>query len=261
MFRMLLLLCAIALSHVHAGIPAEDLAKQEEFKKVYNSQYRQDHLAALEKLEGSTHVSTWQILSTVVSVNPFPEVRTAAFKRLSQMPATDPYLSQILVQHFQSLKPNDVDLRIAFAECMGNSEFKYAIFEAMSEYGSKMRYPEFLNLDGYRNEGGKAGSMNGTIGGDPNVFIGKQRAEFEKYLKIFNTITKANLSATDKNSPANLKSWWNENKNRVFVLDKNLLEKYKQEELERINKNSTLASKPGEKHAQPQPKKPSKDDE
>jgi len=254
-----------SVAPVQCGTPPEDLKRQEEFKKAYSSPHRLDHVSALDLLDGSTHMSTWQMLSTVVSVDPFVEARTAAFKKLSLMPATDPGLSTVLVHHFQALKPTDIEQRIAYAELMGNSEFNYSIVEALSEYGGKMRYPEFITMDGYRDNNSGRPGMNGTIGGDPNVYIGKQRADFEKYVKVFNGVTKAGIAISDRNSPAGLKAWWGENKNRIYILDKTLLDKYKKEEIERLNKNSTLAQgKDGDKADKPTApvkKGPSKSDE
>jgi hypothetical protein len=83
-----------------------------------------------------------------------------------------------------------------------------------------------------------------VVGGDPNIVIRKLRGEFEKYFKTFNMITHADLPLQDKNTPASIKTWWTSNQQKILAEDKELLEKYRQEEIEKRKKEKdALASK------------------
>jgi hypothetical protein len=224
-----------------ANVSPEELQKQNDFKKGMSSPERLDHVKAVALLEGATHPSSAGLLSTVVQVDPNKEVRLAAFKLLCQMPAKDPGMSQVLVNHFKNIKPNDTDERLEFAEQMKFSEFKYLIFETLSEWGTKLRYPDLLT--NYNNNNSGNAGANGTVGGDPNFGIKKQRALFEKFAKVYNGVTGAKITATDREAPLQCRTWWAENKDRVLAADKELAEKYKAEDIALRNKTNTLGPK------------------
>lgn len=217
----------IGCAQAATPLSPEELKKQNEFKKAYDNPGKKDRVEAVHMLDGCTHPSTISILNTVIATETFTEVKAAAFRQLSTIPVTDPALSQMLAQIFDSLKPNDFEAHLEFVPQMRNSEFKYALYEVMSDYGSKLRYPDLIT--------------NSQYGGDPNVMIKKTRAEFDKYLKAFNAVTGAGLPLQDKNSPSTLRTWWNNNRDKILAADKELLEKYRHEDIERRNKATALA--------------------
>ncbi len=223
-----------SLAQANQALSPEEQTKQNEFRKAYGAPGKLDRVEAVKKLEGCTHPSTIGMLQTVISSDTAVEVKTAAFRIISTVPATDPGLSTMLVQLFNSLKFSDFDTHLAFASEMRNSEFKYAVFEALSDYGAHLRYPDLVS-------GNVQTNSPGIGGGDPNVAIRKLRAEFEKYLKVFNTVTHADITIQDKTAPALLKKWWQENQQKIVAADKELIEKYKQEEADRKKKEKDAA--------------------
>ncbi|HYG73659.1 MAG TPA: hypothetical protein VEK08_01400 [Planctomycetota bacterium] len=246
-----------------AAVSPEETQKQNEFKKSYKGLEKEEDLKALAELEGAVDRSTWQLLTTVIQTSNFKDVRIEAFKLLANMPCRDQSLAQLLVQVFNNAKMNDFESRVAYAEHMRNCEFKYLICETLVEYGSKLRYPELIT--GYRrdNTAGYSGG-NGTLGGDPNFGIKKQREEFEKFVEAFNKTTKANVAAKDKDSSMAFKRWWAESKVKILREDKELLEKYRQEDMAAANKNNPLlpktAKKDEGKDEKPEEKKDAKDE-
>ncbi|HEY3323509.1 MAG TPA: hypothetical protein VGP72_23855 [Planctomycetota bacterium] len=233
---VLLLVCAGAWCSTPTGIPADELDKQTDFKRAYASREKDDHLKALQGLEGCTHPTTWEILATVVRVDQFPDVRLAAYRMLSLMPARDESLSRILVDFFQSLKLNDVDTRCDYVKYMANSEFKYSVTEAMCDYGAnRLTYPDFRTAN--------RDTRNSPFIGDPNVNIKKRREEFEKYVEAFNAATKATITAKNDTAPKQFKTWWSENKDKLYRADKALVDKFRQEDLAARNKNNPLLPK------------------
>ncbi|MCY3024133.1 MAG: hypothetical protein NTW87_34585, partial [Planctomycetota bacterium] len=175
---MLRLLCAAVLLSVGAVLLAaepspeeqkrlEATKKQEEFKKEYSSKDPNEQLKALDLLDVTTNPESWAFLISAVRQNPSKTVRLAAFKKLCAVPAKTPKLGETLANLFQeAVKPSEVETRIEFAQEMGKSEFKYAIFEALADYGSKLRYPDLYSGTWTgRNQGG--GGTLSTIGGDP----------------------------------------------------------------------------------------------
>jgi hypothetical protein len=246
-----------------ASASPEELQKQTDFKKAYASSDKEDHLKAVALLDGATHESTRSLLATVIQVDPYREVQIEAYKILSQMPARDMSLAQLMVSLFNGLKLNDVDTHIGFIGAMKNSEFKYSLMETTAEYANRLRYPELVsNNNGYNNNANKGGLLGNP---DPNVAIRKLRAEFEKYLEAFNAFTKAGLKADDKNAPATLRAWVASNRNKLISTDKEALEKYRLEDKEKLDKNNPLLpnkdKKPDEKKDEKDEKKEDKKDE
>ena len=243
MFRFccaLLILGCVSATGWAGEIPDEDFKKQADFRKAYNNKEANEQVKALDLLAGSKHPSTWDILITVVNVNPSKAVRLAAFKLLCPMPARNIKLAQTLVALFEAVKPSDIEARIAYAKEMANSEFKYPVYEALVEYGSKLRYPDLVT--GFRQGGGT---------GDPNQVLRRQRKEFEDYVDAFNEVTGAKLKAHDKASPREFTTWWNENKNRFLTADKEKLAKYEAEAVaERAKLENPLLPKNTAKKAQ-----------
>ncbi len=206
----------------------EDLDKQAAFKKLYASREKDDHLKALKALEGSKHASTTDILITVIRVDPFPDVRVAAFRMLSLMPARDETLARILVDFFQSFRLNEVEAHCDYAKYMVNSEFKFLISQALVEYGSHLSYPDLINT--------RPNARVPTNAGDPNVQIRKRREDFEAYSKVFNEVTGANIVPKKDSSPLLFKKWWTENQDRFIRQDRELVEKFRKEDLDAANK-------------------------
>jgi len=218
--------CALALSLaagvvvLAADVSFEEVKKQEEFKKAYVDRSQPDHLKTLALLAGATHPSTWEILSTVAAQDPSKEVRAAAFKMLCPMPARTPKLAEQLVALFKEVKFNEADVRSKYAEEMGKSEFKYSIYEALADYGSKMRYPDLVT-----------GNVRGGLGGgDPNKTIRKTREDFENYVQAFNSVTGASIGVKDNHSPDGFKKWWAENKMKILAADRAKAQKYAAED-------------------------------
>lgn len=242
--RAVCILAMFAISWASLGLGAEPLApeelqKQNEFKKAYATLERLDRMKALQLLEGATHPSTWELLAAVAQTDNYKEVRTEAFKMLSTMPARDPNLAHILATIFSSIKPNDTEIMLEFMPHLKNSEFKYEIIEAMADTGYKMRYPDLVSGSGYRPSGMVGGGQNG----DPNVQNRKQRAAFEKFLEIFNQITKSDVKELDKNTPGQLRKWWEPRRNKMLLADKEITDKYKAEDRAKADKNNPLIPK------------------
>src|SRR5438046_4512015 len=107
-------------------VSPEETKKQNDFKSAYGAPGKLDRVEAVRKLEGCTHPTTIAILQTVISADTAPEVKAAAFRMISTVPATDPGLSALLAQTFNAVKFSDFDTHHAFASEMRNSEFKYA---------------------------------------------------------------------------------------------------------------------------------------
>lgn len=191
----------------------EDIQKQNEFRKLYTDKSQPDHMKALAILDGSTSPTTWELLIAVVRNDPNKDVRFAAFKRLCAMPARTPKLAETLGNLFDEVKPSDADARTAFASEMGASEFKYAIYEQMVDYGSKMGYPDLVT-GGFNNSGNSNGSRI------------KFRKEFEAYIEVFNKVTGASITAKDRGSPATIRDWWKQNKDKILVADREKATKY-----------------------------------
>lgn len=228
------------------NVSPEEMQKQNEFKKLYATGERVDQVKAADALDGASHASSRQLLATVVSTTTFPDVRNAHFARLAKMPATDPGLSVVLAQLFRQLKPTDIEGKTEFAKAMKPSEFKYAIYEALSEFGSKLRYPD-LYTGNYNNNNrtGRAGGggMSG-VGGDPNYTAKKQRKEFEDFLGAFaEVVPDAKLKASDRNSPVEFRKWFEEVRVKAVKTDKELTEKYAAEARAVADKNNVLVLK------------------
>jgi len=258
---LLLAIFASGTSMAWAAASAEELQKQSEFKKTYKALDKEEDLKALVVLDGATDRGTWQLLGTVIQTSTFKDVKVEAFKLLSAMPTRDQNLATMLVQIFQSTKINDFETRVAYAEQMRNSEFKYLVVEALVEHGTRLRYPELVT--GYRRDN-NAGGGNGIVNGDPNQGIRKQRAEFEQYVEAFNKVIKSDVAAKDKDSNLAFKKWWNESRVRILNADKAILEKYRQEDLASANKNNPLVpkgKKDDAKEEKPEDKKDEKKDE
>lgn len=250
------LLLAASTSVFAQNIAPEELQKQNDFKKMYATGERTDQLKSIELFEGATHPSSRQILTTVVSTSQYTEIRNAAFLRLAQMPATDPGLSLHLANLFRSLKPTDIEGKVEFAKAMKHSEFKYSIHEALSEYGSKLRYPDLYTgpMGGGRtvSPGGNTTGNNG----DPNFNNKRQRKEFEDFLAAFSEVVPdAKLKASDRNSPAEYRKWFELSKASTMRKDRELAEKYAAEARERANQNNVLSIKKKDESSQVAEKK------
>lgn len=247
---IVLAFCAVMLASTSAfcaqGVSPEEKEKQTAFRKAYATPDPAERAKALEQLEGATHPSTSELLSVVARTDPAKETRLAAYKVLSKMPARDAGLSQLLTALFQNIKFSETETRLDFAEQMGNSEFKYAICEALADYGGKLRYPELWtgNRPGNNANPGLGG---GAVGGDPNQGIRKQRAEFEKFVKVFQKVTGTSIAAVDKDSPQAIRTWWNENRAKVATEDRALADKFKAEDTAELNKNNPLLPKSAKK--------------
>lgn len=229
------------------NVAPEELQKQAEFKKLYATGERVDQVKAADALDGASHPSSRQLLSTVVTSTPYAEVRNAHFARLAKMPATDPGLSVLLANLFRQLKPTDIEGKTDFAKAMKPSEFKFAIYEALAEFGSKLRYPD-LYTGNYNNNNrtGRAGGGGGMagVGGDPNFTAKKQRKEFEDFLAAFaEVVPDAKLKASDRNSPVEFRKWFDEVRVKSAKKDKELTDKYVAEAREAADKNNVLVLK------------------
>lgn len=243
------LVFSFSMRAAFASASPEEIQKQNDFKKAYASSDKDDHLKAVALLEGATHESTRALLATVIQVDPYKDVQIEAYKLLSQMPARDMSLAQLMVNLFNGHKLTDAETRIAFLGAMKNSEFKYALTEAAAEFANRMRYPDPVS---YRPDNTARG---GLMSSDPNIGIKKTRAEFEKYLAAFNAFTKATLPAEDKNAPATLKAWVAANRNKLVNADKEVLEKYRLEDKERLDKNNPLLPNKDRKEEKKEEKK------
>jgi hypothetical protein len=210
---------------VLAGEPAqEDAGKRMMFNKLYGSKDVQDQLKAVELLDDVTQSATTEMLLTVARGNPAKEVRFAAFKKLCAVPARDPRLAGTLAELFKAVKPTESEAKVQYAQEMGKAEFKYPAYEAMVDYGSKLRYPELVS--GYRPEGNRGGGGTGILNFDPNTVLRRQRAEFESFVEAFNAITGAGLKPKDKSSPREFLTWWNANRDKIATADRELARKY-----------------------------------
>ena len=231
----LLLLMGVSTLLRAEAVSPDEVKKQNEFKQAYSTPERGDRVKALEMLKGLTHLSTAEILATVASVDQYKEVRVEAFKMLSQIPARDPSLAHAMVSAFQATKISDIEVRLEFMPFMKNSEFKYEILDTLVDFGSKLRYPDLITA-------AYTGGMGFT--GDPNVMTKKQRAQFVEFLKVFNTIASSDVKeATDKNTPLQVKKWWEPHRAKVLAADRELNDKYRAEDRAVADKNNPLVPK------------------
>jgi hypothetical protein len=228
---VLLSVCGAALS---ADVSTDERDKLNAFRNAYQDKSQPDHLKTLAMLDGLTTPATWELLTAVVRGDPNHEVRLAAFKRLCGMPTRTPKLAETLANLFDEVKPSDAEMRTAFAAEMGASEFKYTIFEQLVDYGSKMGYPDLVVLPS-----GNRGDSNGS-----RI---KFRKEFEAYVEAFNKVTGASITAKDKASPATIRRWWNENKDKIGLADRELAKKYAAEDLAKQPKDNPLLPKTAKK--------------
>ena len=212
-----------------ANISPEEAQKQTEFKKAYGAaRDAAEREKSLQLLEGLTHPSTVSLLLAVLNSDQEKVVRSEAFRVLSKFPAHDMSLAQTMVNIFNAVKPSDLDTKIEYARLMGNSEFKVIILDALADFGSKLRYPDFYNTNN-SNTGGNTtpGVGSSTNNADPNQGIKKQRTQFEAFLNAFNSLSKAGLNAQDKSAPLEVKKWWEQNRAKMVVADKEIADKYK----------------------------------
>jgi hypothetical protein len=233
---------------------SEELGKQADFRKAYGNIDKAERVKAVELLEGFAHPSTLQMLSTVVNTDRDEDVKKAAFHTLAKAPAHDPSVAQLLVNLFNQVKPNDVPLRIEYAKLMEPTAFKYPVAECLADWGSKQRYPDRFS-----------GTLQSGYNVDPNIAIDKQRKEFVTFIEVFNALTQAGLKATDRNSPSELRKWWDANRIKVAQIDKELLAKFQAEDEAKRDNNNPLVPKTRkdepekkDKKDDPEPKKADK---
>jgi len=231
-----------------SALSPDEQKKQNDFKKAYSTSEMLDRVKSLEMLDGAEHPSTWQILAIVASSDQAKEVRLAAFKMLSKVPAHDPGVAHQLCAIFGAIKPMDIEQRLEFIPPLANSEYRFEIISMLVEMGSKMRYPDLVN-GAYANSGGvSAGVSGGAVGNvDPNIGIKKLRDHFSKFLTEFNLIAKSEIKEPDKDSPMALKKWWDAHGSKVLAADKELTEKYRAEEHAANDKINPLVPKAAEK--------------
>ena len=211
-----------------AALSPEESDKQKEFNKTYRNPDHAERQKSLAILAGAASPSSWNMLANVVRTDPDKDVRAEAARTLCHEPARDASLAQMTVSVFQSIKPTDVDAKLDMAAAMQSSEFKTEIINVLADFGSRLPYPDLRTAN--RPAGG--GAIGGSIK-DPNVMIGKQRLEFEKFLTAFNAIAHSDISIPDKNSPAGIRKWWEQNRAKSAAADKELLEKYRTEDKEK----------------------------
>jgi hypothetical protein len=221
----ILAVCGGAWAWGAEALTPEEKGKQDEFRKLYSSNEKQGQLSALERLDGAVHPSSRDMLFVVCSTSTIDDVKTAAYARMAAMPQRDASVSVQLAGLFRDVKPNDVDVKVAYVKAAKASEFKYALYEAFCEYGSKLRYPD-LFTDAPRNNGGKKTGGTGTTGGDPNFYNRKQRAEFQLFVNAFNEVAGSKIKPDDKNSPVQFRKWWDEERTRLLRLDQEIAAKY-----------------------------------
>lgn len=215
---------ALTAHWTQAATP-EEQKKQDEFKKAFASPDKAVKLKAIESLEGSTDPGVLNLLRAVMG-DPERDVRLAAYTAISKFPARDYSVAQMLAKMFSDLKPDDVDTRCDYGRAMANCEFKTPLIEALADYASKRRYPDLVTV---------TGTHTAT---DPNVPLRKQRTEFEKVLDVFNSVAKADVKAAKKDSPLEIKKWWEQNRMKAIAADKELLDKYKAEDKVRREKEA-----------------------
>jgi hypothetical protein len=243
---MVRVICAVAIALAGLGsawAAAEPVSptaqKQQDFKKMYGSADASERVKAVAELDGLTDSDTLSLLHYVVANDKIDSVRSAAFEQLTKVPARTPAHANILVALFQTVKPTDVELRLEMARLMANSQFKYAIADALSDFGSKLRYPDpWKGVHQGRSQSAGGGASTTTI--DPSLSINRSRKEFEKFIGYYNEITKAGLKASDKNSPLEIKRWWEANKAKFAAGDREMADKYKAEDQAAKDKENPL---------------------
>src|SRR5260370_29007530 len=142
----------------------------------------------------------------------------------------------------------DIEQWLGFIPSLANSEYRFEIISMLVEMGAKMRYPDLVN-GAYNNGGGVSAGVNGGAVGnvDPNIGIKKLRDHFSKFLTEFNLIAKSEIKEPDKDSPMQLKKWWDAHGSKVLAADKELTEKYRAEEHAANDKINPLDPKAAEK--------------
>jgi hypothetical protein len=221
-----------------ADAAKEFAAKQQQFKKLYGNNDPTERVTAVAELDGLTDAETLKMLHYVVVNDKAGIVRAAAFEQLTKVPTRNGNHANMLVALFQLVKMTDMDLRLDMARMMANSQFKYAVTDALADFGSKLRYPD--PYTGTVNRQNHSGGGASTTTNDPTAGINRQRKEFEKFISAFNSITNAGLKAADRNSPAEVKKWWEANKAKFAAADREIADKYKAEDQAAKDKDNPL---------------------
>lgn len=225
------LACVMALfcaGTVHAAAPSPDeVKKQGEFKKAYGSQVTKDRLAALENLTDCTHPSTMSILSTVATTDADKEVRIEAFKRLAEMPARNANVAKMLTQIFTTAKMKEekdtAELKQKFAEAAARSEFKFDLGNAMTEYFHRnLRYPDLV----------VSAQLSAKAQANAREKIEAERNELEEFLTVYNKLFDSDVKSPDKNTPPNIRKFWEKSSAKFAKSDKELADKYAAEDKE-----------------------------
>jgi len=212
-----LLLSPFVSAATAGALSPDEKQKQEEFHKAYISgKEKGDRVKAFHILDGLAHKTTIAMIYSLAMSDPDKDVRLEACQVLSKAPVRDQTASQDLANIFNALKPNDFDNRFAVAQTMTNSAFKYYLVLALVDFGSKkLQYPD----------------LQVVIGGvDRNGPIRTERTNFEKFILIFNGLSGANLTASSRLSPTEVKKWWDQNSAKISQADQELLNKYKAED-------------------------------
>jgi hypothetical protein len=215
-----LFVCSAPLLHA-AMITPEESKVQAEFKKEYNNPDKTARIAALAKLEGAKHSSSWQLVYSVATTDPEEAVRMAAIATLAKEPAHDTSLARMLAQIFSAIKFNDVDKKTEVAKAIAPSEFKYDIVAAIVDHLIKLRYPDVPAP--YR-------GTNGMTNDKAIENAEKARKEFDGLLAAFNEIAKSEVGSATKESPQLLRRWWDASQAKFVAADRELALKYRKED-------------------------------
>lgn len=165
----------------------------------------------------------WQLFLREATGDSDPSVRRAAFAALARMPAHDTSVAKMLSTVFDGIKMNDVKTSVSFAKAMEPSEFKSDIVSVIVDRLEKMRYPDEPRA--YR---GKQPSEKAKED------VKEKRAELKEMLAVFNAIAKSDVTEANKDTPAKIRKWWDNNQAKFMKTDSEALAKYAKADAEAL---------------------------
>jgi hypothetical protein len=229
-----LALCLLGINYcclLHAAVSPEELQKQNDFKKAYTTPDKLERKKACLLLEGLADSSSLTLLTTVCNGDADNEVRVEAFRVLSKAPVRDNSMARALAGIFQ--QSSNFDQKLEYAKCLENSQFKYVLCGAVSDWASRMRYPDLPKTPPPQTGKKHSPGNDGNAGNKNAAFetqINKERDDFSKAFAVFSTMTGASLKEPHSGSPLEIKKWWEANSTKVAAADNALLTKYKTED-------------------------------
>jgi len=194
-----------------------EAAAAADYTKGVSKPDKSARIAAIKAFHDAKPVlaSSWNLIYRTAVSDPDPTVKHEAFAVLAQMPAHDNGVAKMLVAAFDGLKPNDIEMRVAYGKAMNASEFKYDVASTLADEVEKMRWP--VAPRGYNGRGPTDKQKEDQK---------KKEQELKDMLEVFNDVAKSDVTAADKETPTKVKKWWDANQLKFQKADMELREKY-----------------------------------